>query len=205
MQQPMRPRRGKSHRFSPEPTCWFGRADDMRAVRRMLRHGDPSDRRAASVALLSLFTSSVGHDFKNILAALLGHLELAQLELPERSPAAQVLARAGRAARYGTLLTQTIVLMAQERVALQDPGVRQLAPLELYAHADRFGYSMAHIIGDILDKVREAQRLCEGDEPVTETLAQVELAAQRGCAILTTVLQLMRQEPPPRTPSSLNN
>jgi FixJ family two-component response regulator len=78
--------------------------------------GDDAERRArqaAKMEAIGRFAAAIAHDFNNILGAILGHADLAQLKLTKGAPARRHVDEAVRAAARGKALVERLLAFSR--------------------------------------------------------------------------------------------
>jgi PAS domain S-box-containing protein len=100
--------------------------------------------RANKLEALGLLAGGIGHDFNNLLTAIMGNIVLARLEAEASSELAEVLGEAERAATRARGLTQQLLTFAKGGAP-----VRQAVPLaELLAESAKFALRGSRLRGE---------------------------------------------------------
>jgi len=98
-------------------------------------------RQAGKMEALGRLAGGVAHDFNNLLTGILGHLELALLELPAAAPGRDGLLEVRRAAESAAALTGQLLAFSRKRVV--EPRVLDLNERILALHK-----MLARLIGE---------------------------------------------------------
>ena len=104
--------------------------------------------RATRLESVGVLAGGIAHDFNNILTAVMGNLALAQLDLPEDSPAGGSVRSAEKAALRARDLTQQLLTFAKGgdpvRAAVQlETVVREMAAFALHGSRVKAHYDLA--------------------------------------------------------------
>ncbi|MEO7085958.1 MAG: ATP-binding protein [Gemmatimonadaceae bacterium] len=88
---------------------------EIRASARALRERDEQLQHAQKIEAVGQLAGGIAHDFNNILTAIIGNLELALLELPERSSARADVEAAIASSRRATSLTRQLLTFGRRQ------------------------------------------------------------------------------------------
>ena len=136
--------------------------------------GDDAERRArqaAKMEAIGRFAAAIAHDFNNILGAILGHADLAQLKLAQASPARRHVDEALRAAARGKALVERLLAFSRGQ-----PGAR--APVRVQAIVEE---ALALLAPSVGPEVRVERRLEAADAAVIADATQLHQAVMNVC------------------------
>ena len=91
---------------------------DKRKIEKQLRH-------AQKMEVFGILAGGIAHDFNNILMSMLGHIELAIIDMPEDNPARKKLEEALKSAKYAKGLTKQILTFSRH-------DEQELMPLQIH-------------------------------------------------------------------------
>lgn len=97
-------------------------------------------RQSQKMEAIGLFSGGIAHDFNNILTVILGYVEMAEMDLPEGSPAFKKIAlikEAGERAEH----------IIRQLLAFGRPQAMEMAPLDINALVNGFGHMLSRLIG----------------------------------------------------------
>jgi len=138
-------------------------------------------RQAAKMEAMGRMAAAIAHDFNNILGAILGHGDLAQMKLSDHSPVRRHVDEAMRAAARGKGLVECILAFSRT-----EPNAR--APVRIQCIVEE---ALALLEPSVGRQVRVEKRLDAADAAVLADATQLHQAVMNLC---TNALQAIERD-----------